>query len=295
MRSLVVLFLFTLSLFASNGFISVKDLQKKLADKNLVILDVTDYATYKKGHINSAVLADISNFRETVNSYQIMKSPQEIEKQAKALGINNDSEIIIYGHGKPKELLKESYLALALIVNGAKNISILNGGYLAWTFESNLLSSTTITKSNDGNFTAVYNPNILVNLDYVKKRLYKTPMLDARSTEFYYGTDLSNGVTRVGHISGAMSSFWKDKFLTDETTRNDDELSDIFLKGYNLNPNDEVILYCTGGLEASMNWYILYNHMGFKNAKLYDASMREWGNMDDTPMTRFKWEVFNKK
>ncbi|MBU0631017.1 thiosulfate sulfurtransferase [bacterium] len=295
MRSLLALFLFALSLYASNGFISVDELQKKLTDKNLVILDVTDQDTYKKGHINNAVLVDISNFRDSVGSYQVMKSSQEVEKQAKVLGINNDSEIIIYGHGKPKELLKESYLALALIVNGAKNISILNGGYLAWTFESNLLSSTTITKPSEGNFTAVYNPNILVDLNYVKKSLSKVAMLDARSTEFYYGTDLSQGVLRAGHISGAMSSFWKDKFLTDETLRNDDELNDIFIKGYDLNSNNEVILYCTGGLEASMNWYILYSHLGFKNAKLYDASMREWGNLDDTPMTRFKWEVFNKK
>ena len=99
-------------------------------------------------------------------------------------------------------------------------------------------------------------------------------------------------MNRPGHIKGAMSSFWKDKFLKDETLRSDDELKEIFLTGYGLNSEDEVILYCTGGLEASMNWYLVYSYLGFKNAKIYDASMREWGNIDDTPMERFKWELF---
>lgn len=295
MKLLTIFFLFTFNLLAADGFISVHDLQKKLTDTNLVIIDVTDNATYKKGHINNAVLADVSDFRKNVSSYKLIRSSHEIEKLARDLGINNDSEIVIYGHGNKKELLKESYLALALIVNGAKNISILNGGYLAWTFESNLLSSTSTTHPKEGDFKAVYNPNIIVNKNYMKKNLSKILMLDSRSTALYYGTELSNGVKRAGHISGAMSSYWKDKFLTDETLRPDNEIKEIFLNGYDLKKDDKVITYCTGGLEASMNWYILYNDLGFKNAKIYDASMRQWGNLDDTPMTRFKWEVFNKK
>ena len=294
MKLFLALLFFSFTLFASQGFISVSELQQKINNPNLVLLDVTDYKTYKKGHINNALQVDISKFRNKVGSYQIMKSSKEIEKLAQSFGINNDSEIVIYGHGNEKELLQESYVALALIVNGAKNISILDGGYLAWTFQSNLLSSTDTVSARSGNFTAKYNPTILVDMDYVKNTLSKVPMLDARPTDLYYGTALSKGVKRAGHIKGAMSSFWGDKFLKDETLRSDNELKEIFLTGYGLNSNDEVILYCTGGLEASMNWYILYNHLGFKNAKLYDASLREWGNRDDTPMERFKWELFKK-
>ncbi|WP_345993195.1 rhodanese-like domain-containing protein [Sulfurimonas sp. HSL-1716] len=291
MKFITAILLFSLTLFASGGFISVDELQKKIDDKNLIIIDVTDHATYKKGHIKNAVLADVTKFINQTGSYRVMKPSAEIQKLARGLGINNDSQIVIYGHGNKKELLKESYLALCLIVNGAKDISILDGGYLSWTFESNLLSSTQNVTNKEGNFTAVYNPNIVVGLDYVKNNISKIPMLDARSTEFYYGTAIPEGVKRAGHIKNAMSSFWKDKFLKDETLRSDEELKEMFLTGYDLHAEDEVVSYCTSGLEASMNWYILYNHLGLKNAKIYDASMREWGNRDDTPMVRFKWEV----
>ena len=35
-----------------------------------------------------------------------MNSSKEIQKVARSLGINNDSIVVLYGHNKPKELLK---------------------------------------------------------------------------------------------------------------------------------------------------------------------------------------------
>jgi len=35
-----------------------------------------------------------------------------------------------------------------------------------------------------------------------------------------------------------------------------------------------------------MNWYVLTKHLNFKNVKIYDASMKQWGNLDDTPMEK---------
>ncbi len=292
MKILVLLLVSALYLAASGGFVSPIELQSKLKNKNLVIIDVTDKKTYNLGHLPNAVLANVGDFRKQVGKYQLLKSSAEIETIARSLGINNDSEVIIYGHGKEKELLKSSYIALALIVNGAKNVSLLDGQYDDWCFDYDTSTETTNMKL--GNFTAQFNPDILVDLEYVKAHIGKTPMLEARPSKFYYGTEQSSEVERLGHISKGMSSFWQDKFTPNNKLRSAEELDAIFVKGFELEKNKEVILYCTGGLEASMNWYILYQNMGFKKAKIYDASMREWGNRTDTPMTMFKWEIFTK-
>ncbi len=292
MKALVLVLITSLYLFASSGFVTPKELHAMLADKNLVLVDITDKESYDAGHLPNAVLANVDDFRKQVQKHQLMKSSELIESIARSLGINNDSHIVIYGHGKTKELLKSSYVALALIVNGAKNVAVLNGQYDDYAREYAVETQTPKVKK--GNFTAVYNPDILVDLAYVKSHIGKTPMLEARSPEYYYGTELSDGVERAGHIPKGMSSFWKDKFNKDNTLRSKEDLDAIFIQGYALQKDDEVILYCTGGLEASMNWYILYQNMGFKKAKLYDASMKEWGNRNDTPMTKFKWETFTK-
>jgi len=289
MKLILSLLISSLYLFANDAFVSSEYLKENLHKKNLVILDTTDVKTFNKGHIPKARQVSISLFRHWMDNktYMLMNSPAKIQKAARSLGINNDSEVIIYGHHKDKELLKSSYIALALIANGFSNVSILNGGYGDWEDEyedDKGAISTRTSKINTGNFTAKFNPNILVDMAYVKAHIGETPMIEARPKIYFTGERKSHGVKRLGHIPKAQSSFWRDKFELDDTIKSDKKLAKIFFDGHNLNANKEVITYCTGGLEASMNWYILTKHLNFKNVKIYDASMKQWGNLDDTPM-----------
>ena len=285
MKIVFLLVLFLGQLVASPAFINSTELESQLSKKNLVILDITDFATYKDGHIPNAVNADVFKFRKKVKTYQLMKSSAEVQKIVRSLGINNDSEVVIYGHGKSKELLKSSYVALTLITHGLTKVSILDGAYSDWLFENQTLTSTDIPQVKKGHFVAKYNPNILVDLSYVKDSINKVDMIESRPKSYFDGRDKSKGVRRLGHIPNAMSSFWKEKFNSDNSVLDKEDLEEIYIKTHKLTADKEVIVYCTGGLEASMNWYILSQHLGFKDVKIYDASMREWGNRDDTPMT----------
>ena len=279
-----------ISLLATPAFINSDELKEHLSEKNLILIDTTDADTYKRGHIPGAVRADISLFRHWVDkTYLLMNSPQQIEKEARSLGINNDSWVVLYGHNKDKEYLKASYIALALITNGFNNVTILNGGFNDWKYEfegEKDAFSTVVVTPKKGNFTAKPRKDILVNLEYVKAHIGKTPMIEARPYPYYTGEQKSHGVRRLGHIKGAQSSFWRDKFNVDDTLKSDKKIKEIFIGKNGLNPDKEVIAYCTGGLEASMNWYLLTQKLGFKDVKLYDASMKQWGNRDDTPMEK---------
>ena len=269
-------------LFASSAFITPDELRQAMNKEKIILLDTSDSATYKQGHIPTALHVDINDFRHKKEQYQLMNSPQQIQKTARSLGINKNSKVVLYGHNKPKELLKASYIAMALIANGLKDVAILDGGYHEWLFHYEGFTSTESLPVKKGNFIAKFNPNILVDLDYVKKNIGKIPMIEARPLRFYNAKAQSSGVRRLGHIKGATSSAWADKLDNDYCIKPKKELREI----YKLNPKKEVITYCTGGLEASMNWYILSQYLHFKDVKLYDASMREWGNRDDTPMEK---------
>ena len=283
--ALILVFAFTY-LFSWDAFISPHELRELITKKNVVLIDTTDEKTFNKGHIPSALRANISDFRKQVGSYQVMRSPKEIQKVARSLGVNNNSIVVLYGHNKPKELLKASYIALALIANGLQKVSILNGCYEGWLFDYEDFISKAKNDKKEGNFTAKFNPNILVDLQYVKKHIGKVPMIEARPLRYFNAKAQSKGVKRLGHIAKAQSSAWGNKFEHDRTIKSKKELEEIYLGKDHLNPKKEVITYCTGGLEASMNWYILSQYLHFKDVKLYDASMREWGNRDDTPMEK---------
>ncbi len=292
MRYLLMTAFLFLSLQASTGFISAEQLQKKLFDKNLILVDVGNRADYDAGHIPNAMRSEISAWRQPIELHQEMRSSADIQEEMQRLGINKDSQVVIYGHNNKKEALKSSYMALAMITHGLKDVTILNGAYGEWEDDEDRPISKKLTENPKGNFTAKFTPGILVDMQYVKAHIGKVPMLEARPAVFYYGTLRSSGVKRIGHIPKAMSSFWKDKFEIDGTLKEEEVLKEIILDGYALDKTKEVILYCTGGLEASMNWFILSQHMHFKDVKIYDASLREWANKDNTPLVRYKWETF---
>ncbi len=293
MRFLSLLLFIISSTYGATAFISADALEKLIKEKEIVLVDVGSKKEFKQGHIPGAMHTEITAWRESVEKHKVMRSSGQIEAAMQELGINNESHVIIYGHNKKKEELKSSYIALAMIAHGLKEVSILDGAYEEWIDDD---AEREVSKKLPirilGSFKASKNPNIVVDMEYVKQRINKVPMLEARPAVFYYGTLRSQGVKRIGHIPKAMSSFWKDKFEIDGTLKDDAVLKEIFIDGYKLNPKKEVILYCTGGLEASMNWFIVSQHLKFTNAKIYDASLREWANREDTPLVRYKWETF---
>jgi len=284
MKKILLLIITTISIYASGAFITVEKLKEHLNAKNLVILDITDSKTFQKGHIPNAINVNVMDFRKQVGKYQLMKDSKDIEKIIRSLGINNNSKVIIYGHGKEKELLKASYTALSLILQGLDDVALLDGNFEEWQDDYEKLISTKLTPVKMGDFNASFNSNVLVDLNYVKQNIGKKDIIESRPKRFFTGEACSAGVRRLGHIPTASSSFWKNKFDSDETVKDDEDLNKIFIGKQKLDPKKEVIVYCTGGLEASMNWFLLSRQLGFEKVKLYDASMREWGNRDDTPL-----------
>ncbi|MFT7004073.1 MAG: thiosulfate/3-mercaptopyruvate sulfurtransferase [Sulfurimonas sp.] len=291
MKYLLILTLFIFNLNASEAFISPNELKNSLENENLIIIDVAVLSTYKTSHIKGAINCNVSNFINPESLYSQMNPIEIIQNELKELGINKNSKVVIYSHNTKKGVLNSSYLAFILIYSGFENLSILDGGYMSWLFENELLTSSDSSyASSEGNFTININQNIVVSSDIVLNTLTSTIKLDARSPQMYYGTQRSENVASVGHIKYAKSSYYADKFLRDGILRDQEELNEIFIDGHELKSTDEIIVYSDNVFSASMEFYILYKHMGFNNAKIYEASLLEWGNALDLPMTRFKWE-----
>jgi thiosulfate/3-mercaptopyruvate sulfurtransferase len=290
MKYLLFFFLSFTSLLASDAFISTVELKERLHDPKLLLLDVAPRSAYTTSHITHAVHVDINAFVTMQNALKSLKREEDIGEYLRDLGLNDDSQVVIYGRSTSQDQLNSSYLAFILLSHGFSNVSLLDGAYMAWVFENELFVSTEVFSKDEGNFNPKRNDAFFISADSLQENLENLILLDSRHSSEYFGTALSTGVAQIGHIPSAQSSFYQDKFLSDFTLRPQEELDLLFHEGHKLHKNESIVVYGTDAREASMNWYLLYKYLGYENVKLYEGSMQEWGNNPELPLKKFLWE-----
>ncbi len=290
MKKIVMAALLAASVYAMEPLVSASWLKAHVSDKNLVVVDISSNRLYAKGHIPGAVQSGIGKWRMAHGSYALVRNAAEIEKEMRRLGISKESRVVAYSHhSNSKDMLKPTYVIWAMERYGFKHTSLLDGGLPAWKRAGGTLT-TKEPKVKTGDFVAQAHPEIAVDLEGVKARIGKVRMIDARPAIFYFGARKQPILKRAGHVTGASSYFWKYSFNDDGTMKPVSTLKAMLVDGLGLDPTQEVVTYCTGGLETSMNYFVLHRMLGFSKARLYDASMKQWANRNDTPMQKYRWE-----
>jgi len=280
MKKILLSTLLFFNLSAYSAFVTPNELADSMSSNNkLIILDVSQREIYKLSHIKHAIHVD------TKKIYS-----KELQDELRELGINTDSTVVIYSRNTKNSILNSSYLAFTLIRNGFENVSLLDGGYMAWVFEHMLkTSSKQFYAPQRGNIT-LNDSNLTVGKEFMQKSLLNIKILDARTANEYYGLIKSQNIQALGHIPTAQSSYYENKFLSDNRLRDTGEIEEIYIKGYELKKDKTTVVYANTMLEASMEWFILYKYLNLKNTKIYEGSFIEWGNDSNLTTTRFKWE-----
>ncbi len=291
MNKMILIYAFLLSnVWGWDTLQTTAQVASQLNDPKVVIIDVSEDDMYVlDGHIHGANHTELKEWR----SNYLLKSPEKIQAHIRSLGINTDSNVILYGHlGAQNNLLKISYVYWALRHSGVKNVAIMDGGLEQWRADKRFVHTDEVNAP-EGNFTVNILPETIVDMEYVQQNLGKIVMIDARPSEYYFGISQSNGVGRLGHIPGATSYSWTNSITPELKLKSADVLKNIFSDGFNLKQNQPIVIYCTIGLEATFNYFVLSGILGYNNVRVYDASMREWANRQDTSMIQYKWENFH--
>lgn len=290
MRNLFLLAVAAVSLLAAEPVVTGEWLAKHFDDDNLVIVDVSNAEAYEAGHVPGAMNSGIERWRKGVGEHAEVRGARELQSELRRLGISGDATVVVYSHHLDnKDLLRSTYVLWAMEYAGVKNTALLDGGLKAYTAAGGSLSETDEADRKSG-FSVRTNRGMIAALDEVRASLNKVAMIDSRPAVYYFGAERQGVLKRAGHISGAHSYFWRYNVTPDNRLKPQAQLSAMLEKGLGLDKNAPLIVYCTGGLEASMNYFVVHRVLGFSKAKLYDASMKEWGNREDTPMRIFVWE-----
>lgn len=294
MKTFFLSLLLSVASFAIEPLVDTTWLQHHMGDEKIRIVEVSTPQSYASGHIKDALHTTIDKWRVNHGTFITIRSAKEIQKEIQRLGIDASTEVVLYADIQtPKDFLKASYIFWALNYHGITNVAFLDGGKQAWIKEGAALESA-IPATAASSYKVQIQPALIADRTYVEEHIGQLPMLDARPSDKYLGITPTATVARDGHIKGAMSYSWNYSVESDYTLKESTKLETLFKEGYKLDKEGEVIVYCTGGLETSFNYFVLSGVLGYKHVRLYDASMKEWGNRKDTPMVRYTYEVFKK-
>jgi thiosulfate/3-mercaptopyruvate sulfurtransferase len=281
----------------SAALISTEELARRMGAPGLRIFDCTTYlrprpeggynaesgrANYDKGHIPGAGFLDLGAELSDPHSKLRFTLPplDELTKAFAAKGIGHGTFVVLYSHATPTWATRIWWMLRAI---GFDDAAILDGGLDKWKAENRPLE-TELTIYPAATLSLRGRPEIFVDKNDIKSAIGKTDTLtlNALSHEQHKG---SGGVVygRPGRISGSSCVPAASLFGADKTLKPIAELRQAF-DGVGAAPDKRVLVYCGGGIAASLDAFVLTAILGHKNVAIYDNSMQEWSNDASLPM-----------
>lgn len=256
-------------------------------DPNLRILDLRMAPLeYIAGHVPNAVNIADSNFRGPDGFLPVQYwDNQKLASTFAKSGVTNRSRVLVYSDGR--DILGTTMVAYLLERSGLRDVAILDGGYASYK-----ASGQPVTKEfpryKQGQFTIQDNPAIRVTLDQVRTLIGKPGVvfIDPRPGELFRGE--KDIWVRNGHIPGAKNIPWPTFTEADnaqEALKNPHKLKPLadirkILADRNIKPSDDIIVTCSTGREASLQYVVLKHLLGYPKVRVYEGSWTEYSTTD---------------
>lgn len=259
-------------------------LTSQLGNPSLVVIDIRDAVEgknpYDAGHVPGAVNARYSEYgwRTKVNDIPgMLPAPEQLEALIAKLGVNDDSQVVIIPVGtNASEFGGATRVYWTFKVLGHDAVTILDGGYAAWTKANAQVSTDAVTPA-AGDFKAEFRPELLADVKEVQDAIESdTNLIDARSVAQFIGKEKTNTVQKLGTVPTAVNINF-DKFYHPENPSfaSAAEIAE-FVKASGAATDKGLIAFCNTGHLASIAWFGLSEVEGLKNVRLYDGSMSQW-------------------
>ncbi|HUF25295.1 MAG TPA: rhodanese-like domain-containing protein [Vicinamibacterales bacterium] len=262
---------------AQSLLVSTAQLADRLNDPKLVILHVGEKAGYDTAHVPGARFADVRtglHTREQDLNLQMLP-PDVLRERLAALGISDDSHIVIYQAGG--WFTPATRLMLTLHWAGLDNVALLDGGLEAWTRETRPVTAE-VPAQQVGVLSPLKVRPVVADAEFVQAHLGRAgfAIVDARTSAFYDGTQTGGNAAnphKTGHIAGALSLPFSTVTTGDGLMKSPEELRALFTAA-GVKPDDTVVTYCHIGQQATGVLFAarLLGH----RVVLYDGSFEDW-------------------
>ena len=241
------------------------------------------HGEFLAGHIPGAVFFDHDAIVDPASTLpHTLPSTADFALAAGKLGLAADKRIVVYdGVG----LFTAPRVWWMLRLFGAKDVSVLDGGYPAWIAGDRAIETGESTRLGTI-FAATPDFDAVVDAKDVAAALESgsVQVVDARASARYRGlvAEPRAGV-RSGHMPGSLNVPFTD-LLDGAHLKSDGEMRQV-LQEAGVDMDRPVITSCGSGVTAAVLAFGLAR-LGKTDVKLYDGSWSEWGGRADLPVER---------
>lgn len=265
-----------------NTIIDKEWLLKNLHESHVRIVDCSFSFTerkkgiqeYEKHHIPGAAYFDLekdlsSEVREHGGRHPMPNIEKFIYKLEEA-GIDENTSVIAYDQGEGAFAARFWWMLQYL---GHEKVYVLDGGFNAWR-EGNYPVEAEVPTFKKTTFKPKINHDLIASMEDVRAvtegQDSNTILIDSREERRYLGLEEPID-KKAGRIPGAINKPWFEGLNAgyyQPVEIQKQRFSDI-------NPENEIIVYCGSGVTATPNFLVL-KAAGYEKVKLYLGSFSDW-------------------
>jgi len=251
---------------------------------------------YEEGHIPGALFLD-TNWLEDPADWN-RRSPEALEEGLRALGITNDTTVVVYGRdtegdanekwpGRRAGQIAATRAAMILRYAGVDDVRLLDGGYDWWVQGGNPLETVIRQPTPVASFGVPIplRPEVIVDIDEAKQMLADqegAALVSVRTWKEHVGKVSGyNYIGPAGRIAGDVwgncgtDAYHMQHYRNvDNTMRAYPEIAANWAEA-RIVPDKWVAFYCGTGWRASETWFYAYL-MDWRRIAVYDGGWFEW-------------------
>ncbi len=258
-------------------------LAEGLGELQPIVLDIRgdDYA---KGHIPGAVSAPYGLFRGPEKNPGQVPDTAALEQAYEALGLETGRAVVIVPEGKnDSDFGAAARVYWTLKSSGFTDLSILNGGVMAWQQAGMAMNDEAVTPQ-PTELDITFSSNWTADTEQVAAATrgeVDALLLDARPEDFYAGRKSHAAAARPGTLPGAANLEYTSFFSQGSPAMSETQDSASLLEKLGVEEGEQIVSFCNTGHWAATNWFALSEVAGLDNVKLYPGSMVEYASTDN--------------
>ncbi|TYZ66350.1 hypothetical protein PybrP1_002992 [[Pythium] brassicae (nom. inval.)] len=239
-------------------------------ERKLLVVDCEQPAVFQRAHIPGA--QPLALAATGLKSTGVIDQ-RAFEQVLALLRVEEDATLVFYDDDSGLRILYDT--------------KVLDGGWKQWVADTNGVETGPPHKIEPtaSFWNSVTDNGALVDLIAVKKGLADgtTQFVDSRTPAEYSGVN-ANGNARAGHVPSAVNFDWTNAVDRTGTGRfkSEKELEFVFSDVLALRKDAPVVTYCQRGIRAAHTAFVLSEVLGFSDVKVYENSMAQYLNRDDT-------------